>query len=239
VNVIIPTYNPPVASIVGVPIKCNGDITTVTVSATNGTPPYIGTGTFYVIAGTYGYIVTDSKGLKDTVSITLSEPPPINIALTAGTTPTSTDTTRITATATGGTSPYLYNINGGVFQPSNVFYNIYPGSYEVGVKDANACIETKSIAIIVTVINPVLTTKYKISVYPNPSSTTFTLAPIKYRGSYYPIKIRVYNSFGTIVYYKEGISNVSYTFGANFLPGLYTLMVEIDRSFQAVQLIKL
>ena len=239
INVIIPTNNPPVASIVGVPIICNGDITTVTVSATNGTPPYIGTGTFYVVAGTYGYIVTDSQGLKDTVSITLSEPPPISVSLSAGTTPTSSDTTRITAIASGGTSPYLYNINGGVFQTSNIFYNIYPGNYEVGVKDVNACLETKSIAIIITVINPVLTSKFKISVYPNPSSTTFTLAPIKYRGTFYPLKIRVYNSFGAIVYYKEGMSNVSYTFGANFLPGLYTLMVELDKSFQAVQLIKL
>ena len=239
VNVVIPPYNPPIASIESVPIKCNGDVTTVTVSAINGTPPYIGTGTFYVTAGTYGYIVTDSKGLKDTVSITLSQPTPITLALAAGTTPTSSDTTRITAIASGGTSPYLFKLNDGIFQTSNIFYNVYPGNYDVAVKDANACIETKSIAIILTVISPTLTTKFKISVYPNPSTTTFTLAPIRYKGSYYPLKLRVYNSFGTVVYYQEGMSNQWYTFGANFLPGIYTLMVEMDRSFQTVRLVKI
>src|SRR5262249_3549666 len=40
-------------------ILCNGGSSTVTVSATGGTTPYQGTGTFSRSAGTYSYTVTD------------------------------------------------------------------------------------------------------------------------------------------------------------------------------------
>jgi uncharacterized membrane protein YedE/YeeE len=48
------------------------ELQTVTVSATGGTAPYTGTGTFNVTAGTYTYTVTDANGCTDTVSITVT-----------------------------------------------------------------------------------------------------------------------------------------------------------------------
>ncbi len=60
-------------------ILCNGGTTTVTVSATGGTPGYTGTGTFTKAAGTYTFTVTDSKGCKGTKTITISQPAVLNI----------------------------------------------------------------------------------------------------------------------------------------------------------------
>lgn len=45
---------------------------TVTVNATGGTEPYIGTGNFTVAPGTYTYTVTDAKGCTAAVQITVS-----------------------------------------------------------------------------------------------------------------------------------------------------------------------
>lgn len=46
----------------------------------------------------------------------------------------------ITVTATGGTAPYQYSIDGGnSFQSSNVFASVTPGSYNVVTKDGGSC----------------------------------------------------------------------------------------------------
>src|SRR5215471_7450671 len=50
-----------VASSSNTAILCHGGNSTVTVSATGGTGPYSGTGTFAHAAGTYSYTVTDAN----------------------------------------------------------------------------------------------------------------------------------------------------------------------------------
>src|SRR5262249_53696022 len=63
-----------VASSSNTPILCHGGSSTVTVSATGGTSPYSGTGTFSVPAGTYSYTVTDKNGCMSTTTGTITEP---------------------------------------------------------------------------------------------------------------------------------------------------------------------
>jgi len=41
--------------------------------------------------------------------------------------------------ATGGTAPYDFNINGGIYQTSGEFSNLSQGTYTVRVKDVNNC----------------------------------------------------------------------------------------------------
>ncbi len=53
----------------------------------------------------------------------------------------------ITVTASGGTPPYSYSLNGGPTQPGNVFNGIAAGNYVVSVYDDNACVDTSSITI--------------------------------------------------------------------------------------------
>src|SRR5439155_5361052 len=56
-------------------ILCHGGDSIVTVSATGGTAPYSGTGTFSVPAGTYSYTVTDSKNCTATTTGDITQPP--------------------------------------------------------------------------------------------------------------------------------------------------------------------
>ncbi len=46
----------------------------------------------------------------------------------------------ISISASGGTQPFTYSMNGVNYQPVNVFNNIGAGSYFISVKDANGCI---------------------------------------------------------------------------------------------------
>lgn len=45
----------------------------------------------------------------------------------------------ITMSGTGGTAPYLYNMDGGTYQSSRAFTGLFQGSYILRVKDANNC----------------------------------------------------------------------------------------------------
>jgi len=55
-------------------IACHGGTTTVTVSATGGTAPYTGTGSFTVSGGSYSYTVTDANGCTATTTGTVTDP---------------------------------------------------------------------------------------------------------------------------------------------------------------------
>jgi hypothetical protein len=56
-------------------------MSTVTVTANDGTAPYAGIGTYTAIAGAQTYTVTDDNGCITTTSITITEPSAINSAL--------------------------------------------------------------------------------------------------------------------------------------------------------------
>src|SRR5439155_15298894 len=55
-------------------ILCRGGNSTVTVSATGGTTPYNGTGTFSHAAGTYSYTVTDANSCTATTTGSITKP---------------------------------------------------------------------------------------------------------------------------------------------------------------------
>ncbi|MFM9052541.1 MAG: hypothetical protein ACKOKF_09560 [Bacteroidota bacterium] len=61
-------------------IACNGGSTSVTVSASGGTTPYTGTGSFNVTAGAYSYTVTDANGCTALANTLISQPSPIIIS---------------------------------------------------------------------------------------------------------------------------------------------------------------
>lgn len=54
-------------------IQCPGGTTTVAVSATGGTPPYTGVGTFTANAGSHTYTVTDSHGCSKSKTINIAD----------------------------------------------------------------------------------------------------------------------------------------------------------------------
>jgi hypothetical protein len=109
----------------------------VTVSATGGTPPYVGTGTFNVGAGTYTYTVTDANGCSGSVTVTVTQPAPIVIHVNATPINCYGGTSEVFVSATGGTEPY---------QGTGVLI-LTAGTHQITVVDANGCIQTTVITI--------------------------------------------------------------------------------------------
>ncbi|MGR6088625.1 MAG: PKD domain-containing protein [Arcticibacter sp.] len=133
-------------------VSCNGGSngTATVVSLGGGTAPFsyswnttpvqsISTAT-NLVAGTYAVTITDANGCTFTSSsTTITEP----TATILNATPTATicgqSNGTITVTASGGTSPYSFNLNGGANQGSTFFNNLAAGSYTVNATDANGC----------------------------------------------------------------------------------------------------
>jgi hypothetical protein len=139
--------SPLVISAVAGTISCYGGTTTVAMSATGGTAPYTGVGTFTVSAGTYTYTVTDANGTTGTTTVTVTQPTAITATVSAGTISTNGGSTTITASASGGTSPYTYKLNSGSYQSSNTFNNVVAGSYTITIKDKKGCTVAKTVTI--------------------------------------------------------------------------------------------
>jgi gliding motility-associated-like protein len=98
--------------------------------------------------GNHNYQVLDAANCSFTGTFT--------ITAGAGITATATTTNAacggsasgsIVVTASGGSSPYQYSINGGAFQASNTFSNLAAGTYTIGVRDASGCSTTISATI--------------------------------------------------------------------------------------------
>lgn len=139
------------------PTATNGSIVA---AATGGATPHAfskdggttfqATGTFNNLAvGTYAVVAKDANGcLSASVSTVVGASCPV---ITAGTTSTNTikcegNTGSITISASGSTG-FMYNLNGGTFQASNIFSALAVGNYSYGVRDLNSCITTGSATV--------------------------------------------------------------------------------------------
>lgn len=142
-------------SAAGTPITCL-DGSTVTATATGGTPAYTfelldGTLTLVntfpatgvltnVAAGDYTVRVTDANGCIATTTINLVAPTtPTATVINADYCYDSANGATLEISATGGQAPYEYNVNGGAFQSNPVFNNLTPGDYIFIVRDAYGC----------------------------------------------------------------------------------------------------
>lgn len=132
--VVVPTVQ---ASFTVDPIFCNGETTILDVTATNGTMPYVGTGTFAISAGSYDYIVTDDAGCADTVSFTITEPDALQLIPSNTPVLCNGGTSEVTLSATGGFGIYVFSGDG--FYPA--------GIYAVSVTDDYGCSATQTITI--------------------------------------------------------------------------------------------
>ena len=142
---------------------CNGSLTgEATLSASGGTPPYtfdIGSGpqaggTFTSLAaGIYTVDVLDANLCPATIAVTINDPPVLAGILDAAVDVdcNGASTGELTVSASGGTSPYTYDIGLGA-QATGVFTGLSAGSYTVTVLDANLC----SATVLVTVNEPVI-----------------------------------------------------------------------------------
>uniref|UniRef100_UPI0040487673 T9SS type B sorting domain-containing protein n=1 Tax=Mariniflexile sp. TaxID=1979402 RepID=UPI0040487673 len=91
-------------------------------------------------AGTYTARVRDAKGCQVTTTFTINTPTnPTATIVNADYCYDAINGASLEVNATGGQSPYNYSINGSAFQPSNIFSNLTPGTYNIIVRDAYGC----------------------------------------------------------------------------------------------------
>jgi hypothetical protein len=119
-------------------ILCNGGTTSVLVSATGGTLPYSGTGSFNAGSGTHNYIVTDKNGCSSTANLTIGEPVSIGVTASPGVITCNGGITSVVVTAAGGT---------GVYTGTGTFNNVVAGTYTYRVTDENSCVGSTTITV--------------------------------------------------------------------------------------------
>ncbi len=143
-------------------VSCfGGSDGTITIIASQGTPPYeysIDGGSSYLNnggiftgmpAGNYDIAVRDSKACISFGSTLIINEPALLVIVSEASGDIScfgsTDGT-ITIVAGGGTTPYEYSIDGGInfFANGGLFTGLGAGSYPVAIRDANACTVTGS-----------------------------------------------------------------------------------------------
>jgi len=82
-------------------------------------------------------VVTASATCSSTTVVTVND-----LAITASASNANcTSNGTVTVSITGGTAPFTYNINGGLYQASNIF-SVPQGVYTATVKDTTGCIRT-------------------------------------------------------------------------------------------------
>jgi len=127
-------------------IACNGGSTTVTVTASGGTAPYSGTGSFTRTAGAYSFIVTDNHGCTATTSITITQPTALSVTASAPATVCTGSALNLSSTVSGGTAAYTYAWSGPAsFSSTSPNPSIASaaaansGTYTLVVTDAHGC----------------------------------------------------------------------------------------------------
>jgi hypothetical protein len=135
-------------------IICSGNTNAViTASATGGQANYSYSinGTTYQAsntfsnlgAGTYTIYAQDANGCIGSNTLTITQPAAIGInAVPTMISCAGLNNGQIFVSASGGSAPLTYSINGTTFVSSNTFNGLSAGTYTVTVKDANGCQQT-------------------------------------------------------------------------------------------------
>jgi len=106
-------------------------------------------------AGNYTIMGRSSEGCIASLSLVVTNPTiscsSVNIVVSATATsniPCEAASASLTATASGGTAPYTYSLDGSAFQSSNSFGGLVSGSHSVIAKDANGCTGSNSSTVV-------------------------------------------------------------------------------------------
>jgi gliding motility-associated-like protein len=139
---------------------CNGSSTgTITVSTpTPGSPPYRysldginwqASNVFANLpAGTYTIYFEEGSGCGNTTTATINQPTVLASSFTS--TPVECNGQSngiINVTASGGTAPYEFSLDGGTYQSSGTFNTVIAGPHTISIRDANGCLRTVNVPI--------------------------------------------------------------------------------------------
>ncbi|MGH2647270.1 MAG: gliding motility-associated C-terminal domain-containing protein, partial [Ginsengibacter sp.] len=129
---------------------CGNANGSITLSASNGTPPYqysldgnnFQTGATFnaLAAGSYTVYAKDAANVLVDSTITLANTQGLQESVTTTQVSCNNADGGINISGTGGTAPLQYSIDGIAYQSSGIFNNLTSGKYTTYVKDANGCI---------------------------------------------------------------------------------------------------
>ncbi len=132
---------------------------TLTVQGFGGNPPYLyssdgvnfqGSGTLNnLFAGAYTISVKDANGCVANSDVVLEGTDrSISLSLTFTSPDCDLPNGTVTASVTGGTEPYMFTLNGGGAQASNVFSEVSNGPNTVSVTDVEGCHSERNVLVI-------------------------------------------------------------------------------------------
>lgn len=143
------------------PVTCNGACNgqTIVIPA-GGTPSYsfqwlpdggTGASATNLCPGTYTISVTDGNGCAANATLAVTQPPPLVITASGGTTICLGQNTTVSAAASGGTPGYTYNWSGVGTGGTQTVSPAASTIYAVTATDGNGCVSnTATLAIVVT-----------------------------------------------------------------------------------------
>ncbi|MFC5284084.1 Ig-like domain-containing protein, partial [Pedobacter alpinus] len=202
------------------PILCNGETSTVTLTANGGTgnlqfsldgTTFLANNTFAnLTAGNYTFTVKDENNCIKTFPINITEPALLTLSTNNTAIKCKGETSTVTLTSTGGTANYQYSKDGTTFQSNNTFANLTAGDYTFTVKDANDCITTKTLTIAEPDKITLATSNTAIKCFGETSTVTLTST----------------GGTGIYQYSKDGVNfQIGNTF-TNLPAGVYTFTVK-------------
>lgn len=211
----------PTVTAVVLPASCNTNNGTITCTGTGGAAPleYSLNGTVFQAAniftnlapGTYTVYVKDVNNCYSTTVVTVANTQlPKVTAYTIAASCNNSDGS-IVATGTLGTAPYIFSIDGTVYQSSGTFTNLAAGFYTVYIKDDRGCINTTG----VNIANPSA-----------PSITNVLTTPAACDNATGVITITATGGIAPLQYSVDGITFQASNIFNTLLPGTYTVTVK-------------
>lgn len=235
-------------------LLCGGDSTGVIfVSAEGGSPNYkfgligeeLTDGGMIddLVAGTYEIVAQDIKGCMDTIRVTITEPPPLNVNAGADRTIELGQCLDLNAAVTPPGRNVEFNWTGGgdddiscdTCQRTKVLPSMGTSTYVIHVRDSLGCEDEDSVTIIVEIVRPFFAPNV-ISSNGDGLNDVFTIfgGP----GLEAIITLEVYDRWGELVYRGEnfppGEQGIQMGFGWNgyfhdkaMMPGVYAYKAEL------------
>ncbi|MFK7771653.1 MAG: T9SS type A sorting domain-containing protein [Saprospiraceae bacterium] len=122
--------------------------------------------------GNYALTVIDINGCEQSETFNLSQPDSLTISIVE-TNPVDGDDGNIIATPAGGTAPYEFNWNDGMWTDAEIS-NLPAGVYDLIVTDGNGCIQNVNILLESTSVFEIENLQ-AVEIFPNPNDGTFFL----------------------------------------------------------------
>ncbi len=128
----------------------------------------------YSVSGDYQQILTTATGCDSIIMLHLTTTQAMIVTSQSISPVCAGQTGEITLDVSGGTAPYLYSLDGILYQDQPSFFNLPPGTYTLAVQDSNGC--TATLADIIE-MPAVLSLAFPDSIISIVSGDSITLQP--------------------------------------------------------------